>query len=139
MYSTLLPSPTRSLLWHSASLTVNSRRREPIYEQRVVEVENGSFTPLVFSATGGMGRLVSIFYSRLAMMLSEKRQQPFSSMMGWLRCVPAVILTPVIIHTVHQRIKIMYEWHRTIPNLHRFGHQQLTCGPLLDTSKFIGP
>ena len=37
-----------------------------------------SFTPLVFSTTGGMGRLASI-YSRLAKMLSEKRQPPFST------------------------------------------------------------
>ena len=61
-------------------------QKKRAYEQRVVEVENGSFTPLVFSTMSGMGRLASIFYSRLAMMLSEKRQQPFSSMMGWLRC-----------------------------------------------------
>ena len=70
----------------ASCFTHHERQKKRAYEQRVVEVENGSFTPLVFSTTGGMGRLASIFYSRLAMMLSEKRQQPISSTMGWLRC-----------------------------------------------------
>ena len=33
------------------------------YEQRIYEVEHGSFTPLVFSATGGMGNAARIFTS----------------------------------------------------------------------------
>ena len=64
----------------------HERQKKRMYEQRVVEVENGSFTPLVFSTTGGMGRLANIFYSRLASKISAKRQQPFASTMGWLRC-----------------------------------------------------
>ena len=56
------------------------------YEQRVIEVEHGLFTPLVFSTTGGMGRQASIFYSRLASLLAEKRHQPNGTTMGWLRC-----------------------------------------------------
>ena len=61
----------------ASCFTHHERQKKRAYEQVVVEVENGSFTPLIFSTTGGMGRLASIFYSRLAMMLSEKRQQPF--------------------------------------------------------------
>ena len=80
---TLLSSPTRSKFALASCFTHHERQKKRAYEQRVVEVENGSFTPLIFST---MGRLASIFYSRLAMMLSEKRQQPFSSTMGWLRC-----------------------------------------------------
>ena len=48
------------------------------HEQRIVEVEHGSFPPHVFSTTGGMGRLVSILYSRLALLLAEKRHQPYT-------------------------------------------------------------
>ena len=51
-----------------------------------IEVEHGSFTPLVFSTTGGMGRQSTIFYSRLASLLARKRHQPYSTTMGWLRC-----------------------------------------------------
>ena len=32
------------------------------YEQRVREIEMGSFTPLVFSATGGMAPAATIMY-----------------------------------------------------------------------------
>ena len=56
------------------------------YGQRVREMEHGVFTPLVFSSTGGMGREAITFYKRLADMLSQKRQHPYPTVMGWLRC-----------------------------------------------------
>ena len=46
------------------------------YELYVCEVEQGSFTPLVFSASGGMGRAATNAYKRLASLLSMKREQP---------------------------------------------------------------
>ena len=57
------------------------------YEQRVREIEHGSFTPLVFSLTGGMGPTASVCYKRLASMVAQKRDQTYSSTMAWLRCV----------------------------------------------------
>ena len=56
------------------------------YEQRVREVEYGSFTPLVFSTSGGMGRAATVTYKRLASLLAAKREQPYCVVMGWLRC-----------------------------------------------------
>ena len=56
------------------------------YEQRIIEVEHGSFTPLVFSASGSMGRSATIFYRRLATQLADKRNEPYPATMGWLRC-----------------------------------------------------
>ena len=56
------------------------------YEQRVREVENATFTPLVFSTTGGMGRAATTFYRRLASLLSEKRGTFYSKTMDWVRC-----------------------------------------------------
>ena len=48
------------------SLAAMYRRREQEkahrYDQRVREVEHSSFTPLVFSCSGGMGRLATAFY-----------------------------------------------------------------------------
>ena len=66
--------------------THHEKSKRRMYEQRIIEVEHGSFTPLVFSTTGGMGRLATIFYKRLASMLADKRQQPYATTMGWLRC-----------------------------------------------------
>ena len=56
------------------------------YEQRVLEIEHSSFTPLVMSATGGMGPLATIFYKRLAAMLAEKQGTQYSKTIQWIRC-----------------------------------------------------
>ena len=52
----------------------------------VREIEMGSFTPLVFSATGGMAPAATIMYKRLASLLAEKRHQTYSKTISWLRC-----------------------------------------------------
>ena len=73
-----------------ASLLATYRRHEQEkkrqYDRRIREVEHSTFTPLVLSTTGGMGRAATTFYKRLAAMLSEKRDVPYSKMIGWIRC-----------------------------------------------------
>ena len=56
------------------------------YEQRIREVEMGSFVPLVFSTFGGMSGCTNVVYKRLAYLLSLKRGVLYSSVMAWLRC-----------------------------------------------------
>ncbi len=56
------------------------------YNDRIINVEQGSFTPLIFSSTGGMGREASMFLKRLATMISEKRSELYSHTVGLLRC-----------------------------------------------------
>ena len=51
----------------------SAKKRE--YNQRIQDVENGVFTPLVFSTSGGMGREGSTFYKRLADLLSQKQEK----------------------------------------------------------------
>ena len=58
----------------------DSKERE--YGQRIGEIENEVFTPLVFSTTGGIGREATIFYKRLADLISSKRDKPYSVIMG---------------------------------------------------------
>ena len=62
----------------------SDKKRE--YGQRVREVEHGMFTPLVFSTSGGMAKECCIFYKRLGSMLSDKLHEPYSQVLGWLRC-----------------------------------------------------
>ena len=57
-----------------------------MYEDRIREVEYGSFTPLIFSCSGGMGPLATIVYKRLASLISEKSGQSYSMTLYWLRC-----------------------------------------------------
>ena len=49
-------------------------------------MEHGTFTPLVFSATGGMADQAIVFYKCLASLLSEKRNEHYAVVMGWIRC-----------------------------------------------------
>ena len=44
----------------------------------VLQVENGSFTPLVCSVNGEIEREASKYYLRIAKMFSEKRDEPYS-------------------------------------------------------------
>ena len=62
------------------------------YGQKVREVELGSFAPIVFSTTGGMGAEAQTFYRRLAGQLSIKKNMPFHLTMKWLRTHLSVIL-----------------------------------------------
>ena len=51
-------------------LATSYRRHENLkkrtYKQCIREVEHGSFTPLVLSATGGLGRAATVSYRRLS-------------------------------------------------------------------------
>ncbi len=64
----------------------HEKEKRRAYNQRVREIEHGTFIPLVFSATGGMGPAAQVFYRRLAALISEKQQQSYSTTMGWIRC-----------------------------------------------------
>ena len=48
-------------------------------------VDQGSFTPLVFSCYGGMSKECKTFYKRIAGRISEKRNIKFSVAVNWLR------------------------------------------------------
>lgn len=64
----------------------HERMKKRAYEQRVREIEHATFTPLVFSATGGMANEAGNFYKRIAFRLATKWDQPYSCTMAWLRC-----------------------------------------------------
>ena len=59
----------------------NERTKRSYYEHRVIEVEHGSFTPLVFAATGGMGSAATPLYKRLASMIAKRDHQNFCKIM----------------------------------------------------------
>ncbi len=64
----------------------NEVEKKRCYEERIREIEHGSFTPLVFSAAGGIGPAANIVYKRLASLLSEKQGRSYSSTLHWVRC-----------------------------------------------------
>ena len=55
------------------------------YNRRVMEVEHGTFTPLVFSTSGVMAHECSIFHKTLAEKLAEKRNERYEEVVRYLR------------------------------------------------------
>ena len=57
------------------------------YEQRVHEIERASFTPLVFSPTGGMAPRAKVFYEKLSDLLAIQRKDKYSGMIALVRAM----------------------------------------------------
>eukprot|EP00116_Pleurobrachia_bachei_P018327 sb/3478589/ len=55
------------------------------YLHRVLEVEKGSFTPLVMSTTGGMGKDFSTFVKRLAELKAKKTKNNYNECIRFIR------------------------------------------------------
>ena len=60
-----------------------AKKRE--YLQRVLEVEHGVFTPLVFGTNGGMGTECQMFLKQLTTSLAEKTGEKYSDVATWIR------------------------------------------------------
>ena len=68
-----------------ATFVTNEKQKKRAYNQRVIEIEHGSFSPLVFTPYGGCGREAERFISELSIKLSEKKDIENSIMKHWLR------------------------------------------------------
>ena len=56
------------------------------YNDRIINVEKSSFTPLVFTTTGGMGPECERLHKRLAELIAAKRCEQYSQVMQHIRC-----------------------------------------------------
>ena len=65
--------------------TANEREKKRHYNERIIKVDRGSFTPLIFSMNGGMGVEAEHFFKALANELSEKMDSERSLTMNWIR------------------------------------------------------
>ena len=64
----------------------NENEKKRAYGQRVIDVEKGSFTPLVFTTTGGMGPECQRFNKRLAALIAKKTNEDRGQVMRHIRC-----------------------------------------------------
>ena len=60
-----------------------SKKRQ--YNARILEVEKGTFTPVVFSCSGGSSPEASRLLKAIAMKLSVKKQMKYSEAISFLR------------------------------------------------------
>ena len=68
---------TTASLWLNATEEMSKKRSAHI-EERVREVEHGSFSPLIVSTSGEMGPIATVVYKQIATLIAEKRNQPYS-------------------------------------------------------------
>jgi hypothetical protein len=61
------------------------KEKKRAYADRILQVEHGSFTPLVFSSCGGVGQEAAAAIRKLASLLAEKRRENYSHTIALLR------------------------------------------------------
>ena len=61
----------------------NEKKRA--YNRKVIEIQQGVFTPSVFGTNGAMGKECAIFHKILAKKLAVKYDKPYSMIMPYLR------------------------------------------------------
>ena len=62
-------------LWKCYEMNEHEKKKEREYNSRVLNVEQGTFTPLVFSTTAGMGRECLTFVKKFSQLISTKRKK----------------------------------------------------------------
>ena len=55
------------------------------YNQRIMQVEKATFTPLIFSTSGGMASECTKFHKKVAVLVSNKTKEEYSHVMSHLR------------------------------------------------------
>ena len=82
----------------STSATLMSmEKKKRWYNHRIQSVDKGTFTPLVFGATGGVARECSIFLSKLAEKLSLKQKCSKSEMITGIRRKISFVLIRAVV------------------------------------------
>ena len=70
----------------ASAYKTHENEKKPEYGKRVREIENATLTPLVFAASGGMGEEGSIFYKRIAELISIKTKKTYTETTRIIRC-----------------------------------------------------
>ena len=69
----------------AVQVAVQSLKRLNVYFI-VLEVEHGTFTPLVLSTSGGWGPSATVAFRRLAGLIATKHNQAYSTTLQFIRC-----------------------------------------------------
>ena len=64
---------------------IHENQKKIMYSARILNVDKASFTPLVFSTTGGMGEEPTKFFKHLAMKISNKTGQQYQHVISYIR------------------------------------------------------
>ena len=65
--------------------TFTEKEKKRKYGPRTTEVEQGTFTPLILTTTGGMAEECQLFHTILAELLSTKKKENYATTISWIR------------------------------------------------------
>ena len=63
----------------------HEKEKKKSYNQRVVQVEKATFTPLIFTTSGGMAPECTRYHKKVAQLISRKTKEEYSKVMNHLR------------------------------------------------------
>ena len=64
---------------------IHENEKKRLHSERVLDIEHGTFTPLVFTTTGGMGKEWLKYHSRLAQLIAIKKGEQYAKTISWIR------------------------------------------------------
>ena len=111
----ILGGRSNSIFWHNRVLlkryqmcqpkspcyALNEDEKKRKYNNRVINVEQGCFIPLVFSVKGGIGHECKTFYSVLAEIITIEWKQEYCIKMSWLWRKFSFLLMRSVLLCVH--------------------------------------
>ena len=71
---------------------INEREKKRKYNQRIIQLEHGTFSPLVFTPYGGTSRETEHVIKTLCAKLALKRKLPYSIVTNWFRSKLSFVL-----------------------------------------------
>ena len=64
---------------------IHENKKKRLYSERLLDFEHGTFTPLPFTTTGGMGKECLKYHSRLAQLIAIKKGEQCAKTISWIR------------------------------------------------------
>ena len=63
----------------------HEKQKKRFYNERVLQVEKGSFTPIVGSTFGGWGNEAKIYHKRIATLIALKKNEEYADVINFIR------------------------------------------------------
>ena len=73
------------------------RKKRALYNERILEVEHGTFAPLIFSVTGGAGPETKVFINILCDKITCKNNQSYPCAVNFIKCKLAFLIRKLVL------------------------------------------
>ena len=68
----------------AANISLHESEKKRQNSSRVLDIEHGKFTPLIFTTTGGMRKECLSYHSRLAELIAIKKEEDYAETISWI-------------------------------------------------------